>query len=67
MIAAVEARGRAVAARAVERAKARVATALGAVPGVVPEIVDDGVVARGRRLRVRWLNDARLRWLGGWM
>ncbi len=67
MMAAVEARGRAAAERALARARARVAAALAAVPGVVPEIVDDGVIARGRRLKARWLTDARLRWLGGWM
>jgi len=37
------------------------------VPGIAGDIVDEGVVVRGRGLRRRWLNDARLRWLGGWM
>ncbi len=53
--------------RAAERWRRRVAARLRDIAGVSVEIEDDGVVARGRRLRARWLKDARLRWLGGWM
>lgn len=67
MMRGLEARGAALAEAAVTRAKRRALAAIGAVPGVRAEIVDDGVAATGRRLRARWLNDARLRWLGGWM
>lgn len=66
-MAGLEARGIVLAEDAVARAKARVRDAVADVPGVRAEITDDGVVASGRRLRARWLNDARLRWLGGWM
>lgn len=67
MIAGIEARGRALAAAAVARAIRRAHAAIAATPGVSAATVDDGVVATGRRLRARWLSDARLRWLGGWM
>ena len=67
MMARLERRGTAMADTAVARWRRRVAEAIGQVPGVTAEIVDDGVVARGRRLKARWLTDARLRWLGGWM
>lgn len=52
---------------ALERARERVAAALREVPGVQTEVVDEGVVVRGRGLRARWLKDARLRWIGGWL
>lgn len=52
---------------AVARGKARVLAALSDVPGIAAEEIEDGIVASGRRLRARWLTDARLRWLGGWM
>ena len=67
MMGGLEARGRALAARAVEAARVRVRDAVAAVPGTTPEILDEGVVVRGRALRRRWLNDARLRWIGGWL
>ena len=67
MMARVEMRGRTLAERRVSAARERVRDAVGAVPGTGVEIVDEGVVVRGRGLRRRWLNDARLRWLGGWM
>ena len=62
----LEARGRALAEAAVAKATRRARDTIGAVPGVRSEIVDDGIVATGKRLRARWLSDARLRWLGGW-
>jgi hypothetical protein len=52
---------------AVARAKARAMAALGDVPGITVEEIEGGIVATGRRLKARWLSDARLRWLGGWM
>ena len=67
MSAALTALGDRIALKALKRARARAAAAIGAVPGVTAEIVDDGIVAVGKRLRARWLRDARLRWLGGWM
>lgn len=57
---------RAVAPR-VAAAVERVRSAVGEVSGVVVEEVEGGIVASGRRLKARWLDDARLRWLGGWM
>ena len=67
MMAPLEARARALAERRVSAARERVREMLNGVAGVTAEIVDEGVVVRGRGLRRRWLNDARLRWLGGWM
>ncbi|URW75450.1 hypothetical protein M9980_13085 [Sphingomonas donggukensis] len=64
MTARIEARVRRVAGAAVARARERVAAALAGVPGVAVEIGEDGVAVSGRRLKARWLNDARLRWLG---
>ncbi|MES2337816.1 MAG: hypothetical protein V4537_06965 [Pseudomonadota bacterium] len=64
---ALEARGRAIGAAAVARWRARVAAQLREVPGLRIEERDDGLVVTGRRLRARWLRDAALRWLGGWM
>jgi hypothetical protein len=46
------------------RLRGRVAAVLGDVPGISAEETDEGVVVSGRRLRARWINDARLRWLG---
>jgi hypothetical protein len=60
MIAAVER----LAEAARVRLRARVAAMLGEVPGIGVEEVDDGVVVSGRRIAARWINDARLRWLG---
>lgn len=67
MIAGLEARARAIGAAAVARTCVRVRDAIAAVPGVSAEIDEGGIVATGKRLRARWLTDARLRWLGGWM
>lgn len=67
MLSGIAARGRAIGEEARARAVARVAAALAAVPGVRAEAGEDGVVVRGRGLRRRWLNDARLRWIGGWL
>ena len=53
--------------RAADRWRRRLAAGLRDIAGVTVEIENDGIVARGRRLRARWLKDARLRWLGGWM
>ncbi len=58
--AAAAPRAEAAAARWRERVSAR----LNAVPGLTPERTPDGVRVSGRRLRARWLSDARLRWLG---
>lgn len=60
MIAAVERAAEA----ARKRLRGRVVALLSTVPGIGVEEADDGVVVSGRRLRARWLNDARLRWLG---
>jgi hypothetical protein len=46
------------------RLQGRVAAVLAGVAGIRVEEVDDGVAVSGRRLRARWINDARLRWLG---
>ena len=62
MSARVEVAAEAVAARW----RRRIADRLRTVGGVAAEVVDGGVVVRGRRLRARWLGDARLRWIGGW-
>ena len=67
MMARLEMRGRVLAERAARHAQDRVREVLAGVPGVTPEIVDEGVVVRGRGLRRRWLDDARLRWIGGWL
>jgi hypothetical protein len=53
--------------RAVARWRTRIADRLRDIGGVEVAVGHDGVVVRGRRLRARWLRDARLRWLGGWM
>jgi len=63
MIRAVEARAERVAAGW----RARVVERLRTMPGLGAEPMDDGVRVTGGRLRARWLTDARLRWLGGWM
>jgi hypothetical protein len=65
MMERVEARALAAAEAAAERARARVAVALAEVPGVSAEVVEGGVLVRGRRLAARWVADARLRWIGG--
>lgn len=52
--------------RAADRAAAlaaRLARTI-AVPGVTAEAADGEVRLRGRGLRRRWLEDARLRWIG---
>ncbi|UIJ45849.1 hypothetical protein LZK98_02500 [Sphingomonas cannabina] len=67
MLSGVEARGRAAAERVRQRAVERVLAALGEMQGVRAEAVDEGVAVSGRGLRRRWLTDARLRWLGGWL
>lgn len=67
MLNGVEARGEMAAERARQRAVARVLAALGDLRGVRAEAVDEGVAVSGRGLRRRWLTDARLRWLGGWL
>jgi hypothetical protein len=54
--------------RAAERARVRlrqrVAAVLRPMPGIRVEEADADVIVSGRRLRARWINDARLRWLG---
>ena len=53
---------------AAERAAERLAARLNAgVPGVTAEAERGGVVLRGRGLARRELEDARLRWIGGWL
>lgn len=49
------------------RWRGRIAARLGALSGVRAEAFDGGVTVSGRGLKARWLRDARLRWLGGWM
>lgn len=56
-----------IAERAAAGWRARIAERLCGIGGIEADIEDDGIVVRGRRLRARWLRDARLRWLGGWM
>ncbi|WP_394652448.1 hypothetical protein [uncultured Sphingomonas sp.] len=47
--------------RAAARWRRRVAAHLASVPGLRAEETADGVTVSGRRLRARWLGDARLR------
>ncbi|MBN2972939.1 hypothetical protein JW805_13025 [Roseomonas aeriglobus] len=47
--------------RAAARWRRRVAAYLASVPGLRAEETADGVAVSGRRLRARWLTDARLR------
>ncbi|WP_326525296.1 hypothetical protein [Sphingomonas sp.] len=63
----LEARASAIGRAAVGRWRARIAARLGIVPGVTVTESGEGVVITGRRLRRRWLADARLRWIGGWL
>jgi hypothetical protein len=51
--------------RAAAHWRARIADRLRA-RGIPAHVRPDGVLAEGRRLKARWLNDARLRWIGGW-
>lgn len=61
----LHAKGVAIAARAVPRATARVADAIGAtLPGVTAEPVAGGVVLTGRGLTRRLADDGGLRWIG---
>jgi len=62
----LDARGDAIAARAVARATARLAAAAGAaLPGLRVRAEEGRVVISGRGLARRLLADPALRWLGG--
>ena len=52
------------AARRVEKAKAALAARLSRDRSIRVEHVPAGIAISGRRLAARWLNDARLRWIG---
>lgn len=62
-MAALEARGRAIAEARAARAVARLAERAGEVPGVRADVAADGVVLTGRGL---W-RMPELRWIGGWL
>ncbi|MET0310360.1 MAG: hypothetical protein ABW023_16765 [Sphingomonas sp.] len=66
MMERLEARGRAMGERAVDRAVERLATeARVALPGLEIAAGTDRVTIVGRGLGRRWLEDPALRWLGG--
>lgn len=50
-------------AAAVARLTERIAAAAGALDGVEAEAIAGGVRLTGPRLALRWMTDARLRWL----
>lgn len=53
--------------RAVARTKARVAAALGEVPGVAVREVPEGVAIEGHGLARRLIEEPRLRHVAGWL
>ncbi len=60
------AKGEALAERRAENARARIAAAADAVPGVRAEMVDDAVVLSGKGLARRTIVDPRLHDIAGW-
>lgn len=60
----VAARGRAIGDRAAERLRDRVADEARAVPGVTVSTEGDAIVIEGRALLDRWVEEARLRYVG---
>lgn len=61
---AVAARGRAIGDRAADRLRDRVAAEARMVPGVTVSTEGDAIVIEGRALIDRWVEDARLRYVG---
>ncbi|RVT43429.1 hypothetical protein [Sphingobium algorifonticola] len=57
-------RGRAIGERAADRLRDRVADEARAVPGVTVSTEGDAIVIEGRALIDRWVEDARLRYVG---
>lgn len=67
MLKALEARGRSLGAAAVARMRRRLVARVGELGGVSAEERDEGVVLSGSGLWRRAFEDARLRWIGGWL